>query len=158
MIAVPMLCVMIVRRHTNSTVTRWGLQIGLQHIKGTIAYCSDHTKCRQHLYSSGEIWENAKAQSDTVRRGAILISIIKAGISIQPDICIQSKLKSYQKHVGSFSQLSISLQPVKLMSFGNFALKIFSTMFFCYCIFSPVHKCLNFMKETEIRENCTDVN
>jgi hypothetical protein len=33
------LYVMIVKSHTNSTVTRWGLQIG--KFKGTVAYCSD---------------------------------------------------------------------------------------------------------------------
>uniref|UniRef100_A0A673YPY3 Zyg-11 family member, cell cycle regulator n=1 Tax=Salmo trutta TaxID=8032 RepID=A0A673YPY3_SALTR len=34
------LCV-IVRHYTNSTVTRCGLQIGLWHVKVTVAYCSD---------------------------------------------------------------------------------------------------------------------
>ena len=46
MIAV--LCVMIVRRYTNSAVTRLGLQIGLWNVKGTVA-CSDGLNGKQNL-------------------------------------------------------------------------------------------------------------
>ena len=36
-----MLCVMIVRRFTNLTVTRRGLQISPWHVNGTVTYCLD---------------------------------------------------------------------------------------------------------------------
>jgi hypothetical protein len=35
------LCLMIVRGYTDLTVTRWGLQIGLWHVRGAVVYCSD---------------------------------------------------------------------------------------------------------------------
>jgi hypothetical protein len=87
----------------------------------------DTNSCRSIIYFLQHL-ERMNARLGTVCKGAIFISIVKAD-----KICIQAEGKSYQKHVGLFSQLLILLKPVKLMSFVNFTHKIIPIFAFSPC-------------------------
>ena len=103
----------------------------------SISHSTLYTKCTLTLEQelrildiSLSIFRECNAQLGTICRGGIFISIIKAySISTRlQKICIQAELKYFSKHVGSFSQLSVSIQLVQIMSFGHFAQKIFKLL------------------------------